>query len=101
MNSLTFVTTSFESNCAPAHRSNFVYSTSKSFCVLCNLAVINALKSLQDKIGRLELDRVRAEENLKALANEANDYKTILQKEHEFSESAQNAIEVQKRGIVC
>ena len=61
--------------------------------------MINALKSLQEKIGRLELDRVRAEENLKALANEANDYKTILQKEHEFSESTQNAIEVQKRGF--
>jgi len=62
-------------------------------------AVINALKSLQEKIGRLELDRVRAEENLKALANEANDYKSILQKEHEFSESTQNAIEVQKREL--
>lgn len=61
--------------------------------------MINALKSLQEKIGRLELDRVRAEENLKALAHEASDYKTILQKEHEFSESAQSAIEIQKRGV--
>ena len=65
----------------------------------CISAVINALKRLQNKISKLEIDKVRAEENLKALATEANDYKTILQKEHEFSESAQSAIEIQKRGI--
>ena len=60
--------------------------------------MINALKNLQEKIGNLELDRVRAEDNLRSLATEANDYRTILQKEHNFSESAQTAIEVQKRG---
>eukprot|EP00794_Sanderia_malayensis_P000473 gene473-1118_t len=62
-------------------------------------AVVNALKSLQEKIRRLELDRVKAEDNLKSLASEANEYKTILQKEHEFSETTQSAIEQQKKDL--
>ena len=62
--------------------------------------VITALKRLQEKFAKLELDRIKAEENLKHLTSETDEYKTILQRDRELSESAQSAIEIQKRGNI-
>lgn len=39
------------------------------------LAVLSALKGLQDKIRKLELERAQAEKNLKSLATETDLYK--------------------------
>ena len=44
-------------------------------------AVISALKNLQEKIRKLEVERGTAENNLKSLAAETTKYKNILQKE--------------------
>ncbi|XP_057307543.1 centrosomal protein of 57 kDa-like [Hydractinia symbiolongicarpus] len=45
-------------------------------------AVMEALKGLQSKIHRLESDRTKAENNLKSLATETKDYKTLLERQH-------------------
>lgn len=39
---------------------------------------MSALKSLQDKIRQLELERAHAEDNLRSLASETSKYKSIL-----------------------
>ncbi|KAM5179768.1 centrosomal protein of 57 kDa isoform 2-T2 [Mantella aurantiaca] len=41
-------------------------------------AIISALKNLQEKLRRLELDRQKAEENIKQLAKESSDYRQQL-----------------------
>ncbi|NWR63821.1 CEP57 protein, partial [Bucorvus abyssinicus] len=54
-------------------------------------AIFSALKNLQEKIHRLELERLQAEENVKHLSKETADYKKVLSeqmqhKEHDKSE---------------
>uniref|UniRef100_A0A8D0GH43 Centrosomal protein 57 n=1 Tax=Sphenodon punctatus TaxID=8508 RepID=A0A8D0GH43_SPHPU len=41
-------------------------------------AIFSALKNLQEKIRRLELERRQAEENVKTLTRETSDYKKVL-----------------------
>ncbi|XP_033002047.1 centrosomal protein of 57 kDa [Lacerta agilis] len=41
-------------------------------------AIFSALKNLQEKIRRLELERIQAEESVKSLAKETSDYKKVL-----------------------
>nr|XP_033803949.1 centrosomal protein of 57 kDa isoform X2 [Geotrypetes seraphini] len=41
-------------------------------------AIFSALKNLQDKIHKLELERIKAEENLQNLSKEASDYKKVI-----------------------
>ncbi|NWX95704.1 CEP57 protein, partial [Nothoprocta ornata] len=41
-------------------------------------AIFSALKNLQEKIRRLELERLQAEENVKHLSRETADYKKVL-----------------------
>ena len=53
------------------------------------IAVMEALKCLQEKIQYLESDRDQAEQNLKSLANEAHSYKQKLL----FDKVKENAIE--------
>ncbi|XP_050797634.1 centrosomal protein of 57 kDa [Gopherus flavomarginatus] len=59
-------------------------------------AIFSALKNLQEKIRRLELERIQAEENVKHLSKETSDYKKVLneqiqQREHSKTEvSKQN-----------
>ncbi|XP_078485848.1 centrosomal protein of 57 kDa-like isoform X1 [Ciona intestinalis] len=48
-------------------------------------AVLSALKGLQDKIYNLELDRSKAEKNLKHLAAETSLYKDLLSKSQQSS----------------
>lgn len=43
---------------------------------------MQALKNLQDKIGTLEIDREKAETNLKSLASETKEYKELLHQKH-------------------
>ncbi|OPJ90308.1 centrosomal protein of [Patagioenas fasciata monilis] len=54
-------------------------------------AIFSALKNLQEKIRRLELERLQAEENVKHLSRETADYKKVLSeqmrhKEHDKTE---------------
>ena len=43
-----------------------------------NSAVISALRNLQDKVKKLELERTEAEQNLHTLASETEQYKDML-----------------------
>lgn len=61
-------------------------------------AVVSALKGLQEKIRKLELERADAEDNLKKLATESRHYKDVLQKELTVRESSQGVIAKQNKG---
>ncbi|XP_035686764.1 centrosomal protein of 57 kDa-like isoform X7 [Branchiostoma floridae] len=60
-------------------------------------AVISALKGLQDKIRKLELERTLAEDNLRSLASETQQYKNALQKRD--SEEEEERLEVREPTI--
>ncbi|XP_071954896.1 centrosomal protein of 57 kDa-like [Antedon mediterranea] len=62
-------------------------------------AIISALRGLQDKIRKLELERTQAEQNLKSLASETTQYKEILQKEHTAKEETQTEISKQTKEV--
>jgi centrosomal protein CEP57 len=64
------------------HNSSYAINNSIFFPTL---AVMAALRSLQDKIYKLELERVQAEDNLKSLASEATafKYRDVLNKSTE------------------
>ncbi|XP_027739070.1 centrosomal protein of 57 kDa isoform X2 [Empidonax traillii] len=49
-------------------------------------AIFSALKNLQEKIHRLELERFQAEENVKHLSRETADYKKVLSEQMEYKE---------------
>ncbi|XP_032537086.1 centrosomal protein of 57 kDa isoform X2 [Chiroxiphia lanceolata] len=49
-------------------------------------AIFSALKNLQEKIHRLELERFQAEENVKHLSRETADYKKVLSEQMEHKE---------------
>ena len=53
-------------------------------------AVMEALGKLQEKIKRLEIDRVQAEDNLKCLTSETNEYKDMLNQKQLLEQSASN-----------
>ena len=61
--------------------------------------MVSALKGLQEKIHKLELERADAEDNLKQLATESRHYKDALQKELTVRESTQGVITKQNKGI--
>ena len=62
--------------------------------------MVSALKGLQEKIRKLELERADAEDNLKKLATESRHYKDVLQKELTVRESTQGVIAKQNKGRV-
>lgn len=62
-------------------------------------AVVSALKGLQEKIRKLELERADAEDNLKKLAAESRHYKDVLQKELTVRESSQGVISKQNKQL--
>ena len=70
--------------------------TSLSFPVMS--AVVDALKNLQEKVKRLELERSTAEESLKSLASQTSKFKDTLGNEKEIQESSQDVISRQKEG---
>ncbi|XP_046585534.1 centrosomal protein of 57 kDa-like isoform X2 [Haliotis rubra] len=50
-------------------------------------AVVSALRNLQEKVQKLELERSAAENNLKSLASETSRYKDMLQGEQETKDA--------------
>ncbi|XP_041352086.1 centrosomal protein of 57 kDa-like isoform X2 [Gigantopelta aegis] len=70
-----------------------------SFPVNNRDAVVDALKNLQDKVKRLELERSTAEDSLKSLASHTSSFKDTLMKEKEVQESSQDVIYKQKQEV--
>ncbi|XP_054361463.1 centrosomal protein CEP57L1 isoform X4 [Mirounga angustirostris] len=62
-------------------------------------ALILALKTLQEKIHRLELERTQAEDNLNILSREAAQYKKALEKETNERNLAHQELIKQKKDI--
>ncbi|XP_063161951.1 centrosomal protein of 57 kDa isoform X2 [Candoia aspera] len=58
-------------------------------------AIFSALKNLQEKIRRLELERIQAEENVKSLTRETSDYKKVLSEQ--LLEREQSKLQVSKK----
>jgi len=82
------------SSYASIHKPHPLYGTLRAKAEKANAmheskskAVMQALKGLQDKIQRLEVDRTQAESNLRSLANETKDYKDLLRKQQNISGS--------------
>ncbi|KAM6158567.1 centrosomal protein of 57 kDa [Rhynchocyon petersi] len=53
-------------------------------------AIFSALKNLQEKIRRLELERIQAEESVKTLSRETNEYKKVLDEQIQERENSKN-----------
>ncbi|XP_069058502.1 centrosomal protein of 57 kDa isoform X1 [Pleurodeles waltl] len=51
-------------------------------------AIFSALKNLQEKIRKLELQRIQAEENMKTLSKEATEYKKVVDRQAKSKESS-------------
>ncbi|XP_064617980.1 centrosomal protein of 57 kDa-like [Liolophura sinensis] len=62
-------------------------------------AVISALKNLQDKIRKLELERTSAEDNLRALTTETTRYKDMLQKSYQSEGARQSMVSKQTQAL--
>ena len=60
--------------------------------------MISALKNLQEKIRKLELERGAAEDNLKCLAVETNKYRDILQRDRDLEEPRQSTVSKNTQG---
>lgn len=65
----------------------------------CLLAVVAALKTLQEKIRRLELEKSQAEENLCSLSRAAARYKKVLERESYEKDAAHQELMQQRKGI--
>jgi hypothetical protein len=61
-------------------------------------ALVLALKTLQEKIHRLELERTQAEDNLNILSREAAQYKKALENETNERNLAHQELIKQKKG---
>ncbi|XP_003500126.4 centrosomal protein of 57 kDa isoform X1 [Cricetulus griseus] len=53
-------------------------------------AIFSALKNLQEKIRRLELERIQAEESVKTLSRETIEYKKVLDEQIQERENSKN-----------
>ncbi|XP_006887394.1 PREDICTED: centrosomal protein of 57 kDa isoform X1 [Elephantulus edwardii] len=53
-------------------------------------AIFSALKNLQEKIRRLELERIQAEESVRTLSRETNEYKKVLDEQIQERENSKN-----------
>ncbi|XP_023595596.1 centrosomal protein of 57 kDa isoform X3 [Trichechus manatus latirostris] len=53
-------------------------------------AIFSALKNLQEKIRRLELERIQAEESVKTLSRETSEYKKVLDEQIQERENSKN-----------
>ncbi|KAG7470896.1 hypothetical protein MATL_G00118790 [Megalops atlanticus] len=70
---------------ADLHPRRFHSRTVRAFPESNSAAILSALKNLQEKIRRLELERSQAEENLQRLSQETSQYKKVLESEREGS----------------
>ncbi|CAO2627883.1 Centrosomal protein CEP57L1 [Lemmus lemmus] len=64
-----------------------------------NQALVSALKTLQEKIHRIELERTQAEDNLSSLSREAAQYKKALENESNERNLAHQELIKQKKDI--
>uniref|UniRef100_F7IHU2 Centrosomal protein CEP57L1 n=1 Tax=Callithrix jacchus TaxID=9483 RepID=F7IHU2_CALJA len=83
-------------NCHPA---NLEVTSSKIIHSPNSQALILALKTLQEKIHRLELERTQAEDNLNTLSKEAAQYKKALENETNERNLAHQELIKQKKDI--
>ncbi|XP_055472151.1 centrosomal protein CEP57L1 isoform X2 [Psammomys obesus] len=94
-----------ESMYVPSFRQNEAFqnchpvNSSKTFNSPNNQALVSALKTLQEKIHRLELERTQAEDNLNVLSKEAAQYKKALENETEERNLAHQELIKQKKDI--
>lgn len=61
-------------------------------------AIFSALKNLQEKIHRLELERLQAEENVKHLSRETADYKKVLSEQMQHKEHDKSEVSKKNQG---
>ncbi|KAG8519294.1 Centrosomal protein of 57 kDa [Galemys pyrenaicus] len=76
-------------------REFYLFSSSSPDCYLTVSAIVlaaifSALKNLQDKIRRLELERIQAEESVKTLSRETIEYKKVLDEQIQERENSKN-----------
>lgn len=88
----SFSQTEASQNCHPG-------SSPKMFNSPNNQALVSALKTLQEKIRRLELERTQAEDNLNLLSREAAQYKKALEEETNERNLAHEELTRQKKDI--
>ncbi|XP_059032903.1 centrosomal protein CEP57L1 isoform X5 [Mustela lutreola] len=81
------------------HSTNLEATTPKMLHSPNSQALILALKTLQEKIHRLELERTQAEDNLNILSREAAQYKKALEKETNERILAHQELIKQKKDI--
>lgn len=62
-------------------------------------AIFSALKNLQDKIRRLELERIQAEESVKTLSRETIEYKKVLDEQIQERENSKNEESKHNQGL--
>ncbi|XP_073518266.1 centrosomal protein of 57 kDa isoform X2 [Phyllobates terribilis] len=62
-------------------------------------AIISALKNLQEKIRLLELERIKAEDNIKLLSRESKDYKHQLEKQSQSTDHIRDDVCRQNRDL--
>ncbi|XP_078513112.1 centrosomal protein of 57 kDa isoform X2 [Lissotriton helveticus] len=55
-------------------------------------AIFSALKNLQEKIRKLELERIQADENMKTISKEALEYKKVVDQQAKSKESSQTDV---------
>jgi centrosomal protein CEP57 len=63
-------------------------------------AIFSALKNLQDKIRRLELERIQAEESVKTLSRETIEYKKVLDEQIQERENCKNEESKHNQGLL-
>ncbi|XP_004838119.1 centrosomal protein of 57 kDa isoform X2 [Heterocephalus glaber] len=64
-------------------------------------AIFSALKNLQDKIQRLELERIQAEESVKTLSRETVEYKKVLDEQIQERENSKNEESKHNQELTC
>nr|XP_060609129.1 centrosomal protein CEP57L1 isoform X2 [Anolis sagrei ordinatus] len=64
-----------------------------------NQALVTALRTLQEKIHRLELERSQAEDDLNALSREAAQYKRALQHESNEKDKTHGEMMQERKGV--
>ncbi|XP_071990262.1 centrosomal protein of 57 kDa isoform X1 [Engystomops pustulosus] len=62
-------------------------------------AIISALKNLQEKIRQLELERIKAEDNIRLLSKESTGYKQQLQKQTQSTDHVKDDISRKNRDL--
>lgn len=69
-------------------------------CIFYFAAIFSALKNLQEKIRRLELERIQAEESVKTLSRETIEYKKVLDEQIQERENSKNEESKHNQGLL-